>query len=183
MAVVLDFEEGTAGDLIPTSATIQEASGAQYTATTKHGNLAMECTGAGEFIRVNFTHGVEHSGSIYCRSSALATSRWRMVNFATTVNANVCVIGLHSDGKIDLVDGARQIASTVSWVPDTWHRLDWQYVEASKTLTVRIFLTPGATVHDDEISFSFSSQPESTAKWSIGGLTIGAGGTLQHDTL
>ena len=183
MAVVLDFEGGVAGDAIATSATIQEVVGAQYTATAQHGSLAMEAVGNAEYIRANFTHGVEHSGSMYFRSSSVATSRTRIVNFTTSGNVNVCVIGLHSDGKIDLSDTARQVASSVSWVPNTWHRVDWQYVQASKTLTVRIFLTAEATLHSDEISFSFAAAPTGPSKWTIGALSSGAGSTVQLDTL
>jgi hypothetical protein len=182
VAVILSFDGGTAGAAIPTSATIQEVSGAQYTATAQHGDTAMETTGNNEFIRVDFTNGSEHSGSMYFRSGIVATSRLRIVTIATASNSVVGGIGLNPSGKIDLFDSLVRATSTVDWTPSTWHRIDWQFVSATKTLTVRIFLTPEATVHDDEISHSFAAVT-TPAKWMFGSVSSGPGAALQIDTI
>lgn len=183
MAVVLDFDSGTDGQAIPTGGVIQEVSGAVYTNTAQHGGMAMRTTGNAQYIRVNLTNGVEHSGSIYVRCGTVPTSRMRVLTIASAANGIVAALGLNSTGKVDLFETVARATSVVSWVPNTWHRFDWQYVQATKLFTVRIFLTPEATQHDEELSFAFTTNANVPAKWMIGSVSGGAGTTIQVDTL
>ncbi|HKX73518.1 MAG TPA: alkaline phosphatase D family protein [Candidatus Saccharimonadales bacterium] len=183
MAVVLDFNGGTPGQAIPTGGVIQEVNGAVYTATAMHGGVAMETTGNAQYIRANLTTTVEHSGSLYFRCGTVPSSRMRAMTIASSGNGIVACIGINSSGKIDLFDSSVRATSIVNWTVDTWHRVDWQYVQATKLFTVRIFLTPEATMHDDEISFAFTTNAITPAKWMLGGISSGAGTTLQLDTL
>jgi hypothetical protein len=183
VAVVLDFNGGTNGAAIPTGGVIQEVNGAVYTSTAQHGGMAMQTTGNNQYIRVNLTNGVEHSGSIYVRCGTVPSSRMRVVTLAGAANGIVAVLGLNSSGKVDLFDTTMRATSIVSWVPNTWHRYDWQYVQATKQFTVRIFLDPEATQHDDEITFAFTTNANTPAKWMIGSVSSGAGTTIQADTL
>jgi hypothetical protein len=182
MAVVLDFDNGTDGVAVPSGGVIESTTGPTYSSAAKHGALAMQCTGNTQQIRVPFVTTIEHSGSIYVRLLSLPDSRLRPVTIAAPLNSIVCAIGIRASGTFDLSDTVLRAESTVTCVPAQWHRLDWQFVESTKTLTARIFLDAESTVHDEQISHAFSASAFVPAKWNIGGISSGTGTTVHIDT-
>lgn len=172
------FNTGPDGATIVQEGDIVEVNGATYTNLAQHGAHAMEAATGDQWIRVwDSENNPTHSGSLYVAPrSAPSSGAGRLVTFTDDFNANLAAIRLHNNGLVDIASAsnASQVSSSVSWSVDAWMRLDWQWddsvsgTQAAPILTVRIYLTPEASTHDDEISWQASSLTEPIGRWLLG---------------
>ena len=180
------FDEGPAGASPALVGDIVEVSGATYTASAMHGPFALQGSAIGnQYIGINNSGTVNHSGSIYVRPTTQATGSNRFVNITTSSLSIIFAIRIHSDGHFDVTNGATRAAVTsFSWVSNQWYRVDWQYdqtVLAAPTLTVRFFTTPEGTVPTETLSTTQSGITENMSRWRIG--LFSSAGTTATDTL
>ena len=180
------FDAGPAGASPTVTGDIVEVSGATYTASAMHGPFALQGSAIGsQYIGINNSGTVNHSGSIYVRPTTQATGSNRFVNITTSSLSIIFAIRIHSDGHFDLTNGATRTAvTTFSWVSNQWYRVDWQYdqtVLAAPVFTVRFFTTPEGTVPTETLSTTQSGITENMSRWRIG--LFSSAGTTATDTL
>jgi len=167
------FDEGPAGASPSLGGDVIEVSGITYTASAMHGPFALLGNAIGsQYIGINNSGTVNHSGSIYVKPSVQSSGANRFVNIATSSASIIFAIRVHSDGHFDLSNNStRQSVTTFSWVANQWYRVDWQYdqtVLAAPTITARFFTSPEDTVPAETLSATQSGIGNNMSKWRLG---------------
>jgi hypothetical protein len=166
------FDEGPNGASPAVSGDIVEVSGMTY-AAGKHGVFGLLGSALGsQFIGINNSGTVNHSGSLYFKPTVQPDGSNRVLNFNTVTNTVIFAIRIHSNGHFQLVRGSSAVGETTfSWVANNWYRMDWQYdqtVLAAPILTVRFFTDPEGVTPDETFSDTQSAVPSNMTKWRMG---------------
>lgn len=167
------FDEGPNGAVPTLSGDLIEATGITYTTSAKHGSFALLGSAVGsQFVGIQNSGTVNHSGSLYVRPTTQADSSNRVLNIATITNTIIFAVRIHSNGHFQLVRGASMVAETTfSWVTNQWYRLDWQYnqtVMAAPSITMRFFTDPDSATPAETLSDTSSAVPANMGKWRMG---------------
>lgn len=164
MSYTIDFNAGVDGANIAAGGGVTAVSGTpKYTNVNAHGGMAMIASSgtASTCIRCD-TSPTTHTGSIYMRIPITPDTHIRFVSFGNLANSTtVCNIRLKSDRTWTLANAVTTdtaIGTTV--IPlNQWVRIDWHYDNADTAapiLTARLFLNAEGTVHDEELTWTFT---------------------------
>lgn len=192
----LDFESGTDNAALAAGSGVTAVSGTtSYTATgKKHGSLGVTGVGISN-TSPSFTVGKpagfasnDFTLSLYAQPLTVPGGALNLLSIQNASNAIFGLVRFHSDGHIDITSnsGTRLTASTLSWVANTWYRLDIQFVASTLVTTVRIFAGGNAegTTADETISAAITSQTGGYGKWMFStGRASTAGANSNLDTI
>lgn len=146
--------------------------------------------GSGNGSYILYSVPADNSGSVYCRiPSNPGTSSCRFLIFVTPSNVINFQFRAHSNGTFGWVNSAGTLvgsASTLTWSPNVWFRIDWQVdqtVAGSSTVTARIFYDSNVegTTPSDTVSTTISGYATATSQLRVSASTTGF--TMHVDTL
>lgn len=165
MGYTVSFDSGVDGATITTGGAI---SGVRGTPTyedspTLHGGKAGRFSSGTTHASIQCdTSPTTHTGSLYLYLDAENDTHVRIVSFGNLANTTtVCNIRLKSGRTLSLANASTvDTVNGVDVIPlNQWVRIDWHYDNsdtAAPILTTRLFLDAEGTVHDEELTWTFT---------------------------
>lgn len=149
LAKTLTFEEGTAGNTLVTTTDIVQVIGtARYTATHKHGSLAMSSLNGGYISVTTASNAVGFS--CYAQVGSMVAGSARICTFTDSLNTFIGMARIHLSGVFDICDNAttRVAVSTSTWTAGAWYRIDVTIsgTGLTRSMTMKIFDNVESTV-------------------------------------